>query len=108
LSQEFNQIYHFQKINTMKASILIALLPLAMAMPTLESRQTYTACSGTDSNALCCATDVLGLADLDCAQVASTPTSLANFTSMCAAIGQRARCCALPILDQALLCVAPI
>jgi len=53
--------------NIMKASMILALLPLAMAMPAFESRQAaYVPCAGTESNAVCCATDVLGLADLDC------------------------------------------
>ena len=30
-----------------------------------------------------------------------------EFSSVCAAIGQRARCCVLPILDQGILCNTP-
>lgn len=55
----------------MRTSILLfALAPLAMAtaIPDFYARQVaYIACSGTTGNAQCCATDVLGLADLDCA-----------------------------------------
>jgi hypothetical protein len=65
-------------------------------------------CSGTTGTRQCCATDVLGLADLDCADPKTRPTSFANFTAMCAGIGQRARCCAIPILGQALICGDPV
>lgn len=41
---------------------------LALAAPSpMEKRQTYTACSGLYGTSQCCATDVLGIADLDCA-----------------------------------------
>lgn len=50
----------------------------------------------------CCATDVLGVADLDCA----TPTAAAKdsheFAAVCAAAGQRARCCVAPLVSFAL------
>ena len=39
---------------------------LAAAVP-VEERQAYTACSGLYGTSQCCATDVLGVADLDCA-----------------------------------------
>jgi Fungal hydrophobin len=40
----------------------------ALPAPEVEARQVpYIPCAGTYSNAQCCATDVLGLADLDCA-----------------------------------------
>lgn len=51
------------------STILTALFASSVvtAMPAdLAARQT-TICSGTYSNAQCCATDVLGLADLNCA-----------------------------------------
>ena len=38
----------------------------AVAAPALQERQ-YVACSGLYGTAQCCATDVLGVADLDCA-----------------------------------------
>ncbi|CAD0090954.1 unnamed protein product [Aureobasidium vineae] len=56
-------------------------------------------CSGTYSNAQCCATDVLGLADLNCANPPSTPTNETDFVNICATEGQQARCCALPIVS---------
>jgi hydrophobin len=67
-----------------------------------------TLCTGNTSNRQCCATDILGLVDLDCANTPSRPTNLAQFTSMCSSLGQRARCCAIPILGQALICGDPL
>lgn len=48
---------------------LIAAASVTLAVPAydFERRQTANLCTGTTSNAECCATDVLGLADLDCA-----------------------------------------
>ncbi|EHA51087.1 hypothetical protein MCOR27_009633 [Pyricularia oryzae] len=71
----------------------------------------YDACEGNGllySSAQCCATDVLGVADLDCAVPPSLPTSASGFTDICAALGQRARCCVLPLAGQAVLCQAPV
>ncbi|KAF2789712.1 hypothetical protein K505DRAFT_252696 [Melanomma pulvis-pyrius CBS 109.77] len=73
----------------------------AMAAPMVEERQAVV-CSGT--TAQCCATDVLNLADLDCATPPTTPTNNTQFISICEAIGQQAKCCLLPILGQALIC----
>lgn len=67
----------------------------------------YDPCSGLYDSALCCATDVLGVANLDCAAPPAVLTSAAQFKSTCAKIGQRARCCVLPVLGQAVLCQAP-
>ncbi|KAI1181127.1 hydrophobin-like protein [Nemania sp. FL0916] len=68
----------------------------------------YDACpDGLYSVPQCCATDVLGVADLDCASPKSVPTSAANFASICAAGGQRARCCVVPVLGQSVLCETP-
>ncbi|KXH32540.1 hypothetical protein CSIM01_11125 [Colletotrichum simmondsii] len=72
----------------------------------------YVACSGLYSSLQCCATDVLGVADLDCASPPPTatnvPTSASNFRSICANVGQRARCCIVPVLGQAVLCQTPV
>ncbi|KAI1078541.1 Cerato-ulmin hydrophobin family [Whalleya microplaca] len=69
----------------------------------------YDACTSTlYSSAECCATDVLGVADLDCATVPKAPTSGSDFSATCAALGQRARCCVLPVLGQGVLCDTPI
>jgi len=64
--------------------------------------------AGLYSSPQCCATDVLGVADLNCATPPSVPTSISGFTGICASIGQEARCCVLPILGQAVLCEAPL
>ncbi|KAE9985221.1 hypothetical protein EG328_007761 [Venturia inaequalis] len=97
----------------MRVSLLFfTLAPLAIVatvIPELHSRQlVYIPCSGLSGNAVCCATDVLGLADLDCAQPPTTPTSKDDFTAICSELGQRARCCTLPILGQALICASPV
>ncbi|RGP74456.1 hydrophobin precursor [Fusarium longipes] len=76
------------------------------ALPANEKRQ-YVACSGLYGSAQCCATDVLGVADLDCGVPPTAPTDADNFSAVCAEIGQRARCCVLPILDQGILCNTP-
>ncbi|KAI0399203.1 fungal hydrophobin [Xylaria palmicola] len=68
----------------------------------------YDACSGLYDTLQCCATDVLGVADLDCGTPSAVPKSAANFQSICAAGGQRARCCVLPVLGQSVLCQTPL
>ena len=51
------------------ATVLIALTAgFASAAPTVEGRQAYVPCTGLYGTAQCCATDVLGVADLDCGQ----------------------------------------
>jgi hypothetical protein len=84
---------------------------VALAVPTtseLEDRQVpYVPCTGLYGTAQCCATDVLGVADLDCGIPSAVPTNADEFSSVCAAIGQRARCCVLPILEQGILCNTP-
>lgn len=41
----------------------------ALAAPSgLDERQAYVPCSGLYGSAQCCATDVLGLANLDCGE----------------------------------------
>ncbi|KAK4221079.1 Cerato-ulmin hydrophobin family [Podospora fimiseda] len=89
------------------AAICVAFVN-ALPAPEVEARQVpYIPCSGLYSNAVCCATDVLGLADLDCAGPPVVPTDAAAFQSICSDIGQRARCCAIPVAGQALLCQTP-
>ncbi|KAI1187701.1 hydrophobin precursor [Nemania serpens] len=69
----------------------------------------YVACPpGLYSSPQCCATDVLGVADLDCATVSAVPTSPSSFAATCAKGGQRARCCVLPVLGQDVLCETPV
>ena len=87
----------------------IFLAGLAAAIPTAEmaERQGYEPCSGLYGTAQCCATDVLGVADLDCGNPPDAPDSADKFSEVCADIGQRARCCVLPILEQGVLCNTP-
>ncbi|KAI8962937.1 Cerato-ulmin hydrophobin family [Daldinia sp. FL1419] len=89
------------------AAIATIFAGVALAAPAVEERQTYTPCTGLYGTAQCCATDVLGVADLDCANPPSVPTDASNFTDTCSAIGQRARCCVLPVLGQDVLCQTP-
>ncbi|KAK6851038.1 fungal hydrophobin [Apiospora arundinis] len=95
----------------MQFSVIAATLfsAVAFAAPGAQvARQAiYTPCSGLYGTSQCCATDVLGVADLDCANPTKVPTSADNFSEVCSAIGQRARCCVLPILDQGILCNTP-
>ncbi|KAF2676306.1 hypothetical protein K458DRAFT_322163 [Lentithecium fluviatile CBS 122367] len=85
----------------MQFTLILAFAAAAIAAPTLEQRQLFTCSSG---NPVCCATDVLDLADLDCAPPPTTPTSASNFIDICSAEGQQAKCCLLPVLGQALIC----
>ncbi|KAI0398496.1 Cerato-ulmin hydrophobin family [Xylariaceae sp. FL0594] len=87
-------------------TILLVGLGLAAAMPTQEE-DPYTACTGIYGTSQCCATDVLGVADLDCANPPTVPASADDFAAVCAAGGQRARCCVLPVLGQDVLCQTP-
>ncbi|KAI8955228.1 fungal hydrophobin [Xylaria longipes] len=68
----------------------------------------YDACSGLYDSLQCCATDVLGVADLDCGTPNAVPTSPSSFAAICAKGGQRARCCVLPVLGQDVLCQTPL
>ncbi|KAI0965155.1 hydrophobin-like protein [Xylaria arbuscula] len=68
----------------------------------------YNPCpNGLYSVPQCCATDVLGVADLDCHSPSSVPTSANSFKSICANGGDRARCCVVPVLGQSVLCETP-
>ncbi|KAH8724428.1 fungal hydrophobin-domain-containing protein [Phaeosphaeriaceae sp. PMI808] len=79
---------------------ILAFAVAAIAAP-LEERQVGLCSSG---NPVCCATDILDLANLDCAPPTVFPTTINAFIDGCAAKGQQAKCCLIPILGQALLC----
>lgn len=49
-------------------AILAAVSALAAPAAEVEERQVYDPCSGLYDSAQCCATDVLGLVNLDCGQ----------------------------------------
>ena len=55
---------------------LLASASLTLAVPAYK-RQASTLCSGLESNPQCCATDVLGVADLNCADRKSLLLSVA-------------------------------
>lgn len=95
------------KFFTIASALIGASTALATPAYLTEKRQ-VTLCPGTDSNAQCCATDVLGLADLNCANPPTQPTSTADFINICSAIGQQAKCCLLPVLGQALICTSVV
>ncbi|KAG5761732.1 hypothetical protein H9Q72_010151 [Fusarium xylarioides] len=59
-------------------------------------------------NPECCSLDVLGVADVECDSPTESPTDAADFQAICAASGKRARCCVLPVLGQALVCMTPV
>jgi len=113
----------FFMITTVAATVAVAI-----AMPAMDSnsQETPRLCSSaTASNPLCCATDVIGVADLDCVSrefllpdCASTwnqrkslihiiflpaptlPNDIPDFNKICAATGQRARCCLLSLVRK--------
>ncbi|CAF9935574.1 MAG: Fungal hydrophobin [Heterodermia speciosa] len=85
---------------------LLAGVSTAVAVPAMK-RQASAVCSGLQGQAQCCATDVLGVADLNCATPPSPPRDVHDFKHICASIGQQAECCTLPLAGQALICVAP-
>ncbi|KAI2606616.1 cerato-ulmin [Hypoxylon sp. NC1633] len=79
-----------------------------LANPVKRNDAPYDPCSGLYDSAQCCATDVLGVIDLDCETPNKVPTSASNFEEICGDGGQRARCCVLPVLGQDVLCQTPI
>lgn len=53
----------------MKLLAALFLATAALAAPSgIDERQAYVPCSGLYGSAQCCATDVLGLANLDCGE----------------------------------------
>ncbi|KAF7197854.1 Cryparin [Pseudocercospora fuligena] len=52
----------------------------------------------------CCATNVLGVAGVDCSVVPDTITSRANFEEQCSEQGLSSSCCLIPVLGQGLVC----
>ncbi|KAF3068703.1 Hydrophobin-2 [Trichoderma lentiforme] len=84
------------------AAALFATSAMALAMG-------HEGCPGgiTDSIPLCCATNVLGVATLDC----STPTvplpNVGIFQANCASKGKQPVCCTLPLAGLGLICSKP-
>ncbi|KAI1755750.1 hydrophobin-like protein [Xylaria castorea] len=77
------------------------------ATPTYNPTPYHPCPNGLYSSPQCCATDVLGVADLDCHSPSAVVTSASSFKNVCAAGGQRARCCVIPVLGQSVLCQTP-
>ncbi|KAI4630264.1 uncharacterized protein J4E88_000177 [Alternaria novae-zelandiae] len=87
----------------MRFSIL-AFIAGAAAAP-FASTGTEPVCpDGLYNSPQCCATDVLGVVGLNCAVPATTPTSTTGFIAGCAAAGNQAKCCTIPVAGQAVLC----
>ena len=108
-----------------KIALVALFASVAIAVPTGGDKPghgggstPYDPCSGLYDSAQCCATDVLGVADLDCQNrkfyivmnntlgqwtnsdtATKFPTSAKEFQSTCAAVGQRPRCCVLPVVS---------
>ncbi|KAE8443058.1 hypothetical protein EG329_002381 [Mollisiaceae sp. DMI_Dod_QoI] len=88
-------------------AVFAGLFALSFASPArLNQRQATLVCASGSPQ--CCDVDVLGVADLDCSTPPSVPTTVDNFTAICAAIGKIDMCCDIPILGQGLLCSKPI
>ncbi|KAH6876093.1 fungal hydrophobin-domain-containing protein [Alternaria rosae] len=87
----------------MRYSIL-AFIASAAAAPFTSTGGAALCPTGLYSNPQCCATDVLGVVGLNCAVPATTPTSTTDFIAGCAASGQQAKCCVIPVADQDVLC----
>lgn len=86
------KMQYFTVVSALLASV-------ALSSPVeVQERQLYIPCSGLYGTAQCCATDVLGVADLNCADPPTVPTNASDFQAECSAIGQQARCCVLPIV----------
>ncbi|KAF2802070.1 hydrophobin, partial [Mytilinidion resinicola] len=87
-------------------AILATSSVLAVPAFNADKRQQAVCTEGLYTTPLCCATDVLGIADLDCAAPNPTPSDNKDFINICAEVagGQQAQCCLLPILGQALVC----
>lgn len=77
---------HFSTIIVALAGATGALASAIPGKSTLMDRQTAL-CSGASSSAVCCATDVLGIADLDCATREYLSSVLAVVMSLGKALG---------------------
>jgi hypothetical protein len=55
---------------------------------------------GLFSYPTCCATDVLGVASLDCVPPSVKPSDLEELQNLCAEGGKQAKCCAVPVVSR--------
>ncbi|CAK4030441.1 hydrophobin precursor [Lecanosticta acicola] len=93
---------------------ILALAFAALAVAAPSSAPSYGSSGSTTTTSVavctsgwtpqCCATNVLGVASLDCSDVPSTITGKDQFDSQCSADGLTASCCLLPILGQGVIC----
>ncbi|KNG84239.1 hypothetical protein ANOM_007405 [Aspergillus nomiae NRRL 13137] len=63
-------------------------------------------CSGAllNSQAQCCTTGILNLANTDCKPASRLYSSTDDFKAACASDGRSAQCCSIPVAGMALLC----
>jgi hypothetical protein len=101
---------HFLPIAAVFFSALASAVALTARTPGGSPPPSHSLCpDGLFSVPQCCATDILGIADLDCQTPGIGPYGYyESFQQICAAKGQRARCCVLPVLGQAVLCIAAV
>ncbi|KAH8647676.1 fungal hydrophobin-domain-containing protein [Xylariales sp. PMI_506] len=78
----------------------------AVEKASLEDRQLGGLCGGLGSTAVCCATDVLNILDLNCAYPEGDPANSAQFIQSCSTQGKSAHCCLLPVAGQGLVCTS--
>ncbi|KAJ4198477.1 hypothetical protein NW759_016309 [Fusarium solani] len=77
---------------------------LALTDAPAETGTSYEPCPDSlYGNPQCCSVNGLGVVDAECDSPTETPTDPDSFSQICATTGQRARCCVLPVLGQALL-----
>ncbi|PHH71624.1 hypothetical protein CDD82_6401 [Ophiocordyceps australis] len=60
--------------------------------------------SGLVGNPFCCTTDVLNLLDLRCEIPTQPFSSLTSLKQICQDEGREARCCAIPLIGQGVIC----
>ncbi|CAD0093949.1 unnamed protein product [Aureobasidium mustum] len=100
-------------MKTFVSILAIVTIATAAATPNLkrrtgiiEMRAVSDLCGPLDTP-MCCATDVLGVADLTCSPVPTSVTTSDDFESYCAAEGKSAECCVTSLLgDLGLVCSA--
>ncbi|KAK6535395.1 Fungal hydrophobin [Orbilia ellipsospora] len=85
---------------------MFSLFAFALALPhPQELRRRDDLCpGGLYGVPQCCATDVLGVADLDCGQPPYTPDNNADFKIACEQDSKQAMCCVIPLASLGVLC----
>ncbi|KAG9189014.1 hypothetical protein G6011_05882 [Alternaria panax] len=89
--------------------MLFTLTPLTALLTLTSAAVISTRQSGLCGNLatpLCCQTDVLGVANLNCANAGAGITTTEAFQAACAATGTTAQCCIVPLGADGLLCTA--